>query len=221
MNGLLIGVIVFLAAMAVIGAMKGLVKMVLSVAVVIVAGVLVWLSAPYVRKEITARTTLESKLADTVTEKLHGLIENDNDLESRIESLPLTEKAREVVMNTKNSYDEKLKELGTYIAGLIFNAAIYLALFLICYIVLRLIAFLLERLADSDGLRFINRASGSLLAIVEGLLLLDVLALALVFFAGTDFGMKAYEQIYENEILTWFYENNFLLMMVNRHIEGM
>jgi len=220
MNGLLIGVLVFLALLAVYGAVRGLAKMVLSVAAVVLAGLLVWITAPYVRTEVTAKTDIEEKLAEKVTDKLHELIESDVDLEERVKNLPLTDKVKELVTDTRNSFDRKITELGTSIANLIFSAGIYLLLFLVFYIFLRIIAYLIERLADSKGLKFWNRLAGIFLALLEGVLILNVAAIILIFFAGTEGGMKAYELIYSDRILTWINDNNLLLLMINRHTAG-
>jgi len=215
MNGLLIGVLVFLAFMIVVGAMRGLVKMVLSVAVVILAGVMVWLAAPYAKELLIEKTDFEVQLAESTTEKLESLIDTDAEFLTRLESLPLTENSKKVLLNSKASLHQKIAELGEYIADRILTAAIYLLLFLVFYLILRLIAFLIEKLADSDGLKFINRALGSLLALIEGILILDVAALALILFANTGWGMKAYQMISESEILTFLNDYNLLLIIMN------
>jgi len=51
-------------------------------------------------------------------------------------------------------------------------------------------------------------------------LILDVAAIALILFAGSDFGVKAYGLIFSDPTLTWAYDHNLLLMMVNKLAES-
>ena len=216
MNVLLIAVIAFLLIMAVIGAVRGFARMVMSVAVLAITIILVWLAAPYAKRLLAEHTDLQEKLTVKVTEGLGKLFENDEDLQERMGKLPLTKKAKELILDSKLSYSQKIQQLGASASQFAFHAAVYLILFIVIYLILSIIAYFLEKVADTEGLRGFNRFLGSLAGILEGVLLLDVLALVIVLFTGSEFSVKACDLIFSNEILTWLYNNNLILMLVNR-----
>ena len=223
MNWLLIVVIAILIINALIGRKIGLIKIIFSLCSVILTLVLtVWIS-PTVNNFLKENDKFYSMVVENV-EKFLPIDEKEtkkNEQISYIEKMSVPKSIKETLIENNNKDIYKALAVKTfreyivnYMASIVINAIAFILTFLIILIILWVISIALDIISKLPILNQINKTAGLLAGLVQGLIFVWVFFLIITVMGGTEFGREALNMIDENDILSFIYNNNYLLGFV-------
>lgn len=232
-NWILIVVGIIFAVCVIMGAMRGFLKLSLSLFSTILLVVFISYLTPYVSDTLSKYTpiqkTLEKKCKDVMFEKFSEEIEKRENpdlltLEGQIQYiqetyLPSFIKERLIENNNTQIYKELGVELFTdfaaaYLARMILRIISFLVAFFVAFIAIRILfamAGIVEMIPVIGG---INRLLGIVAGFVIALLIVWVLFLGLTILNSTEMGRAGIQTINENRWLSLLYEHNFLLRAI-------
>ena len=220
-------VIAFLVVFVCIGFYKGFLRIILTtfslVITLILAGALVQPVADYVENKTVVGPRIQNKIEEYVDTKLSGVSSSVADAETNfIESLPLTASMKQDLenKNTLSNYvDQGVSSFSEYISAnlttIIIKVLSYILLFIVIYLLIRLILRLCNVINHIPVIGGVNRILGAVIGFAEGILFLWLLCLAVQMLAATDIGIAAQQAINESKILTYIFEHNYLMEIVN------
>lgn len=218
-------VIAFLAVMAVVGIKRGFVKMVFSLVSLIVTIGLTIIISPYVADFLMESTSLyeiAKEKTGNFIEAIADTVEAEAGESKTIDELPIPDAIKDLLHknNNEESYgilgvDNLSDYIGACVAGMIVNAAAFLATFVVIFIVIRIIVFLLDVISKLPLINGVNRLAGGALGLAEGFIVLWILCLVVTSTAGSEFGRTLLIMIDENEFLSCIYNNNYLMRIVS------
>lgn len=182
-------VILFLIFLACVyhGYRKGLVHIVVSVGIFVLTIVLVAMLAPF------AAQTLKKN--ETVYQSIRKPVEKVLD-----ENVELPSKLQEIMADG--------------ITWKTIDVVVYVSIFLVINIVLRILACSLELVTKIPGLHDMNQLAGVLLGAVEGLALIWLFFLIITAFASTEAGQWCFERIEGSQILSFLYIKNIFMTFI-------
>ena len=108
-----------------------------------------------------------------------------------------------------------IKSFTPYQIGYLVTVLLITALFIIFMILIHLLGKLLDLVNRIPGFKQVNGFLGMVLALAEAVLVIDLFLLILVPLSGTSVGQYLVDEIHKSKILTWLYENNFLVYLFN------
>lgn len=126
----------------------------------------------------------------------------------------LQEKFRQDLVNHANDAGAFVK-LGKSTANIMIESGLFFLTIIVLWMLLRVIEGILDLVAKLPVLNGVNHALGLLVGLIEGVLILWVLAFVLSLFCTTEPGIYLMELIKENKILTMLYENNGFVFLWN------
>ncbi len=223
MNWLLIAVLAVLVINSFIGMRVGLIKTVFSLFSMILAlGFTIWLN-PYVNDFLRSNDKLNHYI-NTRVEKMLPLVEekaNKNEQVSTIEGLHLPQSLKDSLLENNNAgvYKELAVKgfkgyLTNYLTGIVINALSFSVTFIVTMIVFWFISVALDIISKLPFLHQINKTAGLLAGLLQGLIIVWVFCIILTVFQSSQLGQKAMELIGKDEILSFIYNNNFLLQFI-------
>jgi uncharacterized membrane protein required for colicin V production len=224
MNWLLILVILVIAANIVIGYRKGFLRVAYSlVEWVLILAFINWAS-PYVMNFLETQTGISARIEAHCTEQIRSSVEEalgngiqetqgeENLTETQLEELGVRLPAAlfGAVLEKTGAYS-KLAEQVTELAmqGISYLLSLVVALLLFYW--LRKALRLIDKIPILNG---VNRLIGTIAGLIKGLLLTWIGFALVAAFAGTVWGKFLISYIYEAPVLTWLYDNNFILTMI-------
>ena len=234
MDLLLIVVLAIIIINALIGMKTGFIKTIFSLCSMIVAVILtIWLN-PYVNdflrdneKITNAVSSKVEAMVDLSEEKAEEAQQSETDTieeESQnriIEGLHLPKSIKQSLLENNNV--EAYKDLAVnnfkeyvvdYITGVIINAAAFAITFIVILALLWIVSIALDLISKLPLLNQINKTAGLLAGLVHGLVIVWIFFILLTVFGSTDAGQKALQAIGENQILSFIYNNNYLLRFI-------
>ncbi|MGB4661632.1 MAG: CvpA family protein, partial [Mobilitalea sp.] len=202
----------------------GFVKKVFSLCFMIVAVILtIWIN-PYVNDFMRGNDQISGSISTKVETVFHLENEKEADVSVQTEqieglSLPQSIKDSLVKNNTADVYEalsiNSFKEyVTTYLSGIIINALAFIITFLVILIALWIVSIALDLISKLPLINQINKTAGLLAGIVHGLVIIWLFCILVTVFGGTEFGQKALQMIGESQLLSFIYNNNFLLQFV-------
>ncbi len=222
-----IAVIIFLVIFLVIGFYKGFLRVVLTTFSLIITLVLAsMLTQPlenYVENNTVIGPRVKTQIENYVSENMESLTAGVSNVENNfIDSLPVTESMKSDLKsgNTMANYvDEGVSNFAEYIAvnltTLILKILCYVVLFIVIFIVIRLILRLSRIINHIPILGGVNRIVGAVFGLAEGVLFLWLISMAIMMLSSTEFGINCQKVIADSEFLTFVYENNYLVSIVD------
>lgn len=238
MNELLIVVGIIFLICVINGVSRGFVKIVASLAATIAIIILVAIATPFVSDTIMAVTPIEKVMQEKCNEILGINQEAQEDEQqeeaevkefSREEQITMLENAelpdfvKELLLENNNS--EIYKSLGvslfsdyvgSYLARLLANAIGFLLAFLVVSIIVRTILYMLGIISDLPVIGGLNRVAGGALGLGTGLIIVWILFIVITLLYDTGLGKACFENIAENEFLTFLYNNNILMQYITK-----
>lgn len=209
------------------GYKRGFVNIALTLAASLVAILLAaGLSKPvaaYIKNNTPLYSNIEKQMNQYVSKYLEDSMElKTTELtDEMLEKLPVPDAITKILSenNTKDVIkDLGSKNVGEYIsaqlAGLIVTAIVYMGLFILFSVVLRILISMLDIIAKLPVVKEVNQLLGLAAGLIEGLLIVWVCALLVTAVAGTDFGQEIMKQIGDNSFLTFIYQNNPLMKIL-------
>ncbi len=223
MNFLTIVAIAVLLLCAYVGHRRGLIKSAVGLISVVISLLAAVVIAPVGADLLVHNPKVTQKVQTLIEEKIFPdeMKEEDpdrSDQAAAIQKLPLPEVIKNSLLESNNL--EAYVKLGVEtfreylmlrIVQMLLRAGVFAVVFLVCRIVMMLIAAGLNVIGRLPIIRQMNRAAGLLLGLVNGVLLLWLLALLLMAFAATDTGQMLLAQVEESPLLSALYNHNLLL----------
>lgn len=225
MNWLLIIVLSIIIINALIGRKVGLIKIVFSLFSFIIALLLTtWLS-PTVNDMLIKNESFYQKTSQKVEDILfsEGDESTDNneitDENKLIDSLPLPKAIKDTLQENKEKQETNIKSYITgHVTKIAINALAFVLTFIVIFIGLWVLSILLNIISKLPILNQINKIAGLLVGGLQGLIIVWIFFVVLTFLSSSEFGVKAFEQINSNSILTFLYDKNILLDIVMRAV---
>lgn len=230
-NIFFIVVLVILAAFMIWGYWRGFIRVAFSLVALIVMMVLVsWLS-PYTNRFLQEHTSLQAQ----ITEKCVVMIQEmtQENLQSNAQGLLDEAGTREgiqlpsqwsefLVQKTAGVMDEVLEDTGiyqqagVYLADLILRGISFLLTFILIAIALKIVIHLLDLIARLPVIKGVNRLFGAVAGLVEGLLVVWLLLFIVTLACTSQWGQQAMNSIHQSQLLTFLYQHNGIVYIVNR-----
>lgn len=223
MNWLTIAVIAVIVLATLAGAKRGLVKTVLSFASFFLSIVIMLFVrqpvADFVKEKTEIYTTIEDGIGNFVGEKVQALQSSKDQIADQvIDSLNLPDILKENLEKSNDAavYAQKgANNVAVYITGwltdLAFQAVCSVISFLVVWILLRIITFLLSGIVQLPILHQIDCIAGAVGGLCIALILVWIGGIVVTAFATADWGREALSMITQSSLLTFLYDNNFLL----------
>lgn len=225
MNNLsiVIGVLFFICVLA--GCIKGLFKSVLSVASLIAGIVIAVYASPHLSACLEENTQIDEKIAAYIIEKLE-YSEVGEELSRSLQvavinELALPETLKAGILDNNNSEIYSLLDVtGVYdyiaksIAVVLLNAAVFLALTLLCRLVFFVMCRQLKDLTKLPIVRSIDKIGGACFGVIKGLIYIWLFFLVLSVCSTFEWSQSFILQIHDSKALELLYEHNILLDIV-------
>ncbi len=224
MNVLLIVVLALVVIETVRGMKRGFIKTVFSVCSFIVTLIVTLLFSPMITKSLQNNEKVVGYFAEKIEAVLpleeiweQGAAEGAEEQKSFLEQLPLPDSVVEaLVENNVVDYYEALgvhsfgDYISNYIACTIISAVSFVGVFLIVWIVLKILCFSLDLISKLPLLNQINQLCGLAAGFVHGMLLVWLGCIVLTAISGTEFGSNLMKMVAESELLSYIYGHNML-----------
>ncbi len=233
MDMLFLIVLVILAGFGLHGYLRGLVRVLFSlVAIFLTIGAATAL-APYTAEVLKTRTplyhTIQEKcteyLQESASEKIQQKDREEADenqdtvfgmeIPSEIQSF-LGESAAEQangLLKDSGVYEKA----GEFVAEQILQRAAWTLSFFIVFVVMLILIHVLDLISKLPVLNSINHIGGLAIGLVQGVIIVWLLFLLIVFCQGNDWGRQMMEAIDDNIFLKFLYDNN----LIEQFIMGM
>ncbi len=240
MNVLLIAVIAIIVITGVIGYYKGLIKTVLSMATIVVSLMLTSMIAPKVSEILCENETVYSSVYDAlndnldlseVTEALAAQAGEKLDEAAQaeiLEKVGMPPVVKEIIIESGNlerfaneNSDKFEGYLYSLLTDLIINASSYVVVFIVVSIILAVIASVLNIISKLPVLKSLNRMTGAMLGVVEGFVIVWLFFILVSVLPGNEFMEKCNEDIQDNVVLTYLYDNNIIMNVVSEYAKEM
>ena len=210
---ILIGVIGFLALSAFIGYKKGMVKIVLSMAAMIVAYVL----AAALTVPVSMALKSATPVYDTIEKSVSTMVKESKVDSTSIEKLNLPAQIEEKIMEGANDVASGFNEyLVETISNLILKALTFFIVMIVIYIILNIIIKVLDFVAKLPLFNSINKSGGLVIGLAKGLIYVWIACLVLTAFSDKAWAQEAFRQINNNKLLTIIYEYNPIIFLVTK-----
>lgn len=243
MNWLLLVVIITVVGLAYRGYKKGFIRMVLSVAVILLSVVITGILAPVISKSLCESEIILTYVSDGVNEGL-GIQENINKLTKQaagnirggqsvklgeterkniIENLELPDILTDTIANNtadriENAGQITGKRFSKYIcdslARIIIRTLTYIVVFFVARIILRIFVTVFKVVDCIPGMEEVSELVGGAIGTVTGLLVVWIGFIIMVAFSSTEFGQECYRCINDSAILSFLYNNNLILQWI-------
>ncbi len=223
MNILLIIVLAILIINALIGRKAGLIKTVFSLFSMIIAVVLtVWLS-PYVNHFMRNNDKINGGISTGIEKMLPFSEEeaDDKDQDTLIQGLSLPQSIKNSLI--ENNKAEVYKEMAidsfkdyvsSYLTGIIINAMAFSITFVVVLVLLWVICSALDLISKLPLLNQINKTAGLIAGLIHGLVVVWIFFILVTVFGSTEAGQKGLEMIGQDQVLSFIYNNNYLLKFI-------
>ena len=188
-------VIVLVVGMTLYGHNRGLVRMLVSAASILISLVVVNLLLPFAEKLLQNSSGIQA-YTKAWSEKLLSEQLNADSAAPLYQLLGL---------------DRVAENLGEYLAGFAIRILCFAVLFLVVNLVLKLLAHVLNVMAKIPIICGMNQLGGAFVGCAEGVFYVWLLMLLFTCTPGFAISQEAIRQIGDNTLLTLIYENNFIM----------
>ena len=220
MNWLLIIVFAIIVINALIGRKVGLIKIVFSLFSFIVALLLTTWISPTVNDILVKNESFYQKTSLKVEDILFSEGESTDNIQSKdektiIDNLPLPKAIKETLEENKEKQEINIKSyITSHVTKIVINALAFVLTFVVIFIGLWVLSIVLNIISKLPILSQINKIAGLFVGGVQGLIIVWIFFVVLTFLGSSEWGVKAFEQINSNSILTFLYDKNVLLDIV-------
>lgn len=203
------------------GGIRGFIKTFFAAFSVAIALFVAVQTGPYLGK-VLQHTAMYTMISGRIEEKLDIYSETQAEKVSQqieeINQYPLPQYLKHALIeNNNNQIYEALgvsqfnQYVAYYMACLVLNAVSFLIVFLLAFILLKVIEAGLDLISKLPVLHGINVLGGVVCGMIHGMIILWILCIAITVFAWTGPGQWISAQINSNPLLSFLYSHNFLL----------
>ena len=223
----LICVLGILVISAINGYSKGAIRIALTLAASIVGIILAVMFAQpfsdFLKDNTKIDDTIEKNMNSFIEEYINeGLDKNADELTGEMLSdLPLPDEINELLL--KNNDKETVTQMGAAniadhlskeLSNMIINAISFIILYILISVALRIIISAADVIAKLPLVKEVNKLAGVAVGVIEGLIIVWVFFIIVTGLTSTEFGQVVMEQIKNNAILSFIYDNNLLLKLL-------
>lgn len=233
-NWLEIIVAVYLIGMVLYGHHRGFIRLVVSIAALVITILVVNAITPQISKLFVNNQQIQNIIKEQIQENMDINYMTETDLENvsfqrmAIEDLNIPQVMKDVLLENNNI--EMYDILGVdhfidYVVGImirmVLNAIGFIITFIIVYIAIKMVLKWINVITKLPVLNGINQIAGAAAGLVEGLLVLWFVLLVISIFSETAGGQILVGQIQKSVWLSYFYNSNMLTRMVFTSIKRM
>ena len=225
-NYVLIACIAIVLLSTYLGYRKGLLLTVYSAGAMLIAIALAYFLMPYgtqLLKKTPVYDTVYKRVNDAVNDVMgNGDTDNKGEQADAIDGMKLPGYTKDVLhTNNNTTVYGKMESTGfrdyvdDSVTILIMNAISAIIIFLVIFIIIRIIGMFLKFLRDVPIIHGVDRAGGLAFGFLRGMLILWVACVVVAMIPSTDAGRYIFDQIDKSSVLTWVYDHNFLMAAVS------
>ncbi len=173
------------------------------------------------QKESVSQETLEEFADSESLDELLEMIGGRDAIENFVEELPFPEYMLEAALDQVDNLDVEgsLKmTISEVIADNVFNAIVYVGLWIVFYVVLSIVIGALNVISMLPVIKEMNRMAGLLLGLAEGVLVIWVLCILLQACGSESWAQDIFVQINDSEFLSFIYNNNLIANVLNQYM---
>lgn len=144
-----------------------------------------------------------------------------------IEDMKLPQSVKDILLENNNSefyhilgVDQFAEYISTYLADMLINAVCGFVIFLLAYILIRILIRWLDLIARLPILCGLNQIAGAFLGLAQGLFILWIAGALLNCFAATATGQLLEQQVNGSAWLSFLYQYNPLRLLLGGFIKG-
>ena len=223
-NWLSVLVACYLIGMMLYGHYRGFLRLAVSMAALLIALIGVRVMMPQVTAFLKENTGIHQWMEDTMLQAV-GLDEWGMDgqavlpAEQRtlIEGISLPQSIKDALIENNNEeiyqllgIDKFIDYIGSFLADRIINTLAFIILFIAVYVIIRVLAHLLDIVARLPVLSGMNQIAGAVLGLAMALFYFWIFCLVLNLFVSTDWGQYLIDSIESTPWLSFLYRNNIL-----------
>ncbi|MBE5925915.1 MAG: CvpA family protein [Lachnospiraceae bacterium] len=223
----LICVILMLTVCAVNGYKQGAIKIALTLVASIVSVFLAISLAQPFSDFIKENTALYTNIEESMHTFVQGYMNEELDkkadelTEDMLKDLPLPEEISDILL--KNNNKDTLTQMGAVsiadyickeLANMIVNTISFIILFILISIAIRIILSVADVIAKLPLVKEVNKLAGVAVGLAEGLIVVWIFFIVVTALTSTEFGQIVMEQVKNNQILSFIYDNNLLLKLL-------
>jgi len=213
-----------------LGYINGLIKTILNLVLGAVTLALVVIISPRVCTFLQEQTPLpgyiqtkaESIVLEQADKKLQeGISLEELGLDEFVEELPFLPAIKDAVLESEQfqaQSQQGVKNLAAYAGQVVAEKVIvligYFATFVVVFVALRILAFVLDIIGHLPLINGINKMTGLVAGLAEGLVVVWILGIALTLFGTTELGQSAALCVQESKFLSVIYGYNLLQEMI-------
>ena len=213
-----------------LGYINGLIKTILNLVLGAMTLVLVVMVSPRVCTFLQEQTPLpgyiQSKAEGIVIEKAEEKLQEGITLEQLgadaiVEELPFLPALKDAVLESEQfqgQASQRVQELAANIGKVVAEKVIilisYFTTFVVVFVALRIIAFVLDIIGRLPLINGINKMTGLVAGLAEGLVVVWILGIGLTLISTTDLGQSAAVCVQQSKFLSVIYGYNLLQKLV-------
>ena len=230
MNMLTIIILAILAAAALIGWRKGLLRMLFSLGTLIIALILTMLLSSQIEKILSVNTGLtdyiNSKYNSYMNTReddayIRSLTENfkeENDtvtLKSVLSAVKNRESAQETTENVLNAVTDEAKLiLSSKLTQMTIKVIVFILTWIVISLIIRMLLRLIKIIEKLPVIHGINKFAGLGIGLLAGILIVWIFFAVITVTAASSFGSICMKQIADSEILSILYRSNIILKIL-------
>ena len=229
-NWLVVVTAAILIVAGLLGYINGLIKTILNLVLGAVTLALVIFISPRVCTFLQEQTPLpgyiQTKAENIVIEQAESKLQEGISLEQLgvdgfIEELPFLPAMKEAVLESEwfiAQASQEIQELASHVGAVVADKVIvligYFATFIVVFVVLRILAFVLDIIGHLPLINGINKMTGLAAGLAEGLVVVWILGIGLTLIGTTKLGQSAAVCVQESKFLSVIYGYNLLQELV-------
>ena len=226
MDILLIIVLIVLGGFALHGYLRGLVRIVFSLAAIFIAALIASCIAPYIAVFLQTQTPLQNVIREQCMEIIQQKAEDEmqkkvEEQEETIFGIKISKDTQEFLFGTlADKADEFMEESGIYehlanqLAEIIIQRIAWILSFIVVGILFCVLIHFLDIITKLPVLNSINHMGGLVAGLLEGVVVVWILFFVIALSQGSEFGNQMMESIHENAFLRFLYDNNMIEKMI-------
>lgn len=236
---LLMCTLIFLVYMSYMGSRKGVIRLVYNIAALILSMVLSQCLAAAVTGFISQNTSLY----ETVREQTDKYVQDNIRSElaeaaagsSAADVLSLPKVVSDVLYDSDSAGGEAEKILNSDIASvgadkvcgyisevlaaIVTKALISIIIFVIVIIAINVLGNAMNILYYIPGINTLNKAAGAIVGFAQGLIIIWIVCIVIMMFAGTEAGNTLYSAIDGNKVLSFIYDTNLFAKLFKNTLD--
>lgn len=231
-NWLFFAVAAFLVGMTLYGHHKGFLRLVVSMAAMIITLIVVNITLPHVTDYVKNSTPLYDSIGNGIMENLQDYLQGVSQMPAEertmIENLPIPETLKKSLLENNNGeiyqalgVDSFADYIRDYLTNMIVNAMCFVLTFLAVYILLTILVHAMNIITKLPIIHGINKMAGAVLGLLEGLVFVWLLCLVLTAFSGKEWAAPIFAQIENSQFLSFLYGHNLFTSLIMGVIGGL